>query len=380
MTAQASDLTEPATHWLTALPLVRVAIANRRRYGSLALATLGHACAGSAPAPPAATPAAPIVEPTGADCLTHDKVEATLESLRASTAPQAALADLRLVAAACHKRVYVVGTARLIVWDVGDYLRGKASAVSHPLPTPACIERGLTLAVDVLPAADAIIKREIAQDPELWRDPDIGLVSWLECNGDVPQFETIATMVHETVHRVSRGACVFEFATKRDICFELDPELPPGTIAAYPTTPSGLDAADSRWFEHVQSLYLKRDGQGIRELLDEVTAYRIEAEMYGVGVKRKLHPKPGHTVTNNLPLIMALVTRYINELATRAPELAAKEFGMRGRNRDATLAVLDHAEASYRTWLHAVRVAPTFERTFWDDYQRGRQQWLARVR
>jgi hypothetical protein len=354
-----------------------VVIASLRRYGALPLATLAHACAGAAP--PHARPV-PIVEPSGADCLTHAKAEATLEQLRASTAPRAALDDLRLVSAACHKRAYVAGTARLVVWDAGDYLRGKATAVMSPLPTPACIERGLTRAVDVLPAADAIIKREIAQDPELWRDPDIGLVSWLECEGDEPKFESIATMVHETNHRVSRGKCVYEFAGKRDICFDLDGALPAGAIAAYPTTPAGLDAEDSRWFEHVQTLYLQRDGQGIRELIDEVTAYRIEAEMYAVGIARKLHPKPGHTATNNLPLIMALVVRYINELAARDADLAAAQFGVRGKNRDAMLAVLDQAEASYRTWLQVVRVAPTFERTFWDDYQRGRQQWLSRGR
>ena len=42
------------------------------------------------------------------------------------------------------------------------------------------------------------------------------------------------------------------------------------------------------------------------------------------------------------------------------------------------IAVLDRAERAYKNWLAAVRTPGVFERTFWDHYLRGRQQWIAR--
>ena len=337
-----------------------------------------------APSPTAASsPTLPfalqIERPIGPDCLTTSKVDQTLASLLPSVAPDTALSDLRLVDSTCHKRAYVVGTARLVVWDIEGYVRGKATKISYPLPTEPCIERALAQAYDLVPFAEAIIKREIAQDPQLWRDPDVGLVSWLECDGDEPKYETIATMLHETNHRVSRGKCIFDFSAKRDICFELeDTGLPPAIIAAYPKAPGKLDSVAASEFLRIQQLYLEQNGQHLRELLDEVMAYRIEAELYAVGVARNLYPAPGVTTFNNLPIMMALATRYVNELATRDPQRAATEFGPQGRNRDQLIALLDQAEASYKVWLKAVGKPRAYEGTLFADYERSRKRWLDR--
>lgn len=321
----------------------------------------------------------PPLEPTGEDCLSHAKVEQTLASLLASVAAESRVTDLKLAEAKCHKRAYVVGTARIVIWEVDGYVRGKGTKISYALPTNACIERGLAQAKELAPFADAILAREIAQDPQLWRDPDVGLVSWLECEGDVPKFETIATMLHETNHRISRGKCVFDFTAQRDICFELeDKALPPALIAAYPRAPSELDALSASEFMRVQKLYLEQNGQRLRELLDEVMAYRIEAELYAVGLTRKLYPAPGVTTFNNLPLMMALATRYVNELAVRDPQRAAAEFGPKGRNRDQLIALLDAAEASYNVWLKAVGKPRAYEDALFADYERARRQWLDR--
>jgi hypothetical protein len=333
-------------------------------------------CGGRAPAADEPEAAAPH-DPAGPGCLTHERVANLLEQLRASTTPEAQPEDLKLVTAECKKRVYVVGGSRFVMWELRDFIRGKATKRAFPLPTPKCIERGISLANDLVPFADEILAREAAQDPELWRDPDVGAVSFLECDGEQPSYESIATMLHETNHRVSRGKCVFDFSANRELCFELDDALPPGTIAAYPRTPAQLDPESAKWSQHVQSLYLDQNGQGIREMLDEVMAYRVEAEMHAVGVTRRLFPKPGTTTYLNMTQMMALTVRYLNELARREPALAAREFGPRGRNREALLAVLDQAEASYKRWLAAVKTPGPYERVFWDDYQRGRAQWLA---
>jgi hypothetical protein len=321
----------------------------------------------------------PVLERTGEDCLSHAKVEQTLASILASVAPESEVADLRAVEETCHKRAYVVGTARLVIWQVDGYVRGKGTKLSYPPPSSECIDRGLARAKALAPFADAIIKREIAQDPEHWRDPDVGLVSWLECENDEPKYETIATMLHETNHRISRGKCIFDFTTQRDICFELeDKALPLAIIAAYSQAPSQLDPLSASEFLRVQKLYLEQNGQRLRELLDEVMAYRIEAELYAVGLTRKLYPGPGVTTFNNLPIMMALAVRYVNELAVRDPQRAASEFGPQGRNREQLIALLDQAEASYRVWLKAVGKPRSYERVLFGDYERSRRQWLDR--
>ena len=300
-----------------------------------------------------------------------------VDSLRASMAPDVAAADVRLISAACHKRVYIAGTSRLILWDIGDRLRGKGTSVAATLPTEACITRALELASELMPAGDRIIEREIRQDPELWRDPDVGLVSWLECTGDEPDYETIATMLHETNHRVSRGRCIFDFSSDRDLCFDIDPALPPGAIARYAAAPARLDPDGASIFMRLQELYLVQNQQSIRSLLEEVMSYRIEAEMYAVGAKRKLYPPANVTIFNNLPAMMTIATRYLVELSARDPKLAASQFGPHSRNRDAVLAVLDAAEASYQMWLAAVGKPGNYERVLWDEYQRNRKRWLA---
>lgn len=315
------------------------------------------------PAPRAAAdaviPAVPTrpVGPAGTDCLTDAKVEVMLESLRASVAPDVASRELRLVEAACHKRVYVGGTARFILWEIAGYLRGKATSTTTPQPSPACIERALEYANELFPTGERIIEREAAQDPELWRDPDVGLVSFLACDAGAPTFESIATMLHETNHRVSRGKCVFDFSADRDLCFELDRSLPPGRIALYTEPPKQLDAEGAAVLLRLQKLYLEQNGQGIRELFDEVMAYRIESELYAIGFTRKLYPKPAVRVFNNLPAMMALTMRYLDELAARDPELAAREFGPKGRNRAAVIALFEQAEASYKLWRAGAQAA-----------------------
>jgi hypothetical protein len=320
----------------------------------------------------------PRLDPIGEDCLSHAKLELTLASILASVAPESRVDDLRVVEAKCHKRAYVVGTARLVIWEVNGSVRGKGTKISYPLPTSKCIDRALAKAKDLVPFAAAIIKNDVAQDP-MWRDPDVGLVSWLECDGDEPRFETIATMLHETNHRISRGKCIFDFTADREVCFELeDKTLPLAIIAAYPRAPSELDALSATEFLRVQKLYLEQNGQRLRELLDEVMAYRIEAELYAVGVTRKLYPPAGVTTFNNLPLMMALATRYVNELAARDPKRAALEFGPKGRNRDQLIALLDQAEASYKVWLAAVGKPRSYERVLFADYERARRQWLER--
>jgi hypothetical protein len=321
----------------------------------------------------------PPIEPFGSDCLTDGQVEQTTASILPSVAPDSDVDDLRVVEKTCHKRALVVGTARLVVWQVGGSVRGKGTKISYPVPTEACIERALVQARELAPFADAIIEREIAQDPQLWRDPDVGLVSWLECDGDQPKYETIATMLHETNHRVSRGKCIFDFTAQRELCFELeDRALPLAIIAAYPRAPSQLDALSATEFMRVQKLYLEQNGQRLRELLDEVMAYRIEAELYATGLTRKLYPPAGVTTFNNLPIMMALATRYVNELAVRDPVRADHEFGPKGRNRESMIALLDQAEASYENWLKAMGTPRSYERTFFAEYQQARKQWLAR--
>jgi hypothetical protein len=325
-------------------------------------------------------PGPPPAEPVGEDCITHARVEPTLTSIRPSVAPTVALADFRLVEATCKKRVYMAGTARFVVWEVDGLVRGTGTSHARPLPTAACIERGLAEARRLVPFAHTIIDREVARDPA-WRDPDLGFVTYLECDqrGE-PSLDSISTMLHETLHRIS-VYCILEFDSDQEVCVHVDGKpLLEGRIALYAKPPAQLAGDDLQNFEHVQTTYLVHNGQGIRDLLEEVTAYRIEAETYAIGRARKIY-SPRRRMWLNLPVLMALATRYLDELAARDWRLALSAFGAGTDNRKAILAILDRAEQSYATWLKAVGgKAPKFEQTFWDDYQRHRRQWLARGR
>jgi len=327
----------------------------------------------SSPAFDAELAAPTPTEPAGADCLTHAKVERLLGQLSTGlTDPRA----VRLVAAACQKRVYRAGRNRFVFWDTAEAIQGKVTTKIVPLPSPRCIERGLALASEYAPFAGALLQRAAARDPALWRDPDVGAVAYLECEADEPTFMSIDTMLHETNHHLSPDKCIYDFATTGEICVELERGLPEGTLAAYAQPPSQLDADGAAWFAHLQQLYLVDNGHGLRNMLDEVMAYSITAEMLAVGAARRIYPKPGRSTFNNLPVMMAFTTRYLAAVAARDPALAARQFGATSKNRDAILAVLARAEAAYTTWLRAVRTPGVFERTFWDDYQRARAQWL----
>lgn len=320
-------------------------------------------------------PAVPPPEPVGEACLTHARIENLLSQLSAG---QAAPAAVRLVTAVCEKRAYVAPNgARFVFWDAQDGLHGKMSTKVCALPTEACIQRALAITHDLAPWADGILEREAARHPTLWRDPDVGAVSFLECNAaDEPSFKSIETMLHETNHRISVDRCIYDYATASDLCFLLDKTLPPGMIAAYASAPPGLDEDAHDWFLHLQETYLVNDGQGIRELLDEDMAYSVTSELIAIGLARGLYERPGRSF-NNLTMIMALTMRYLNELARRDPGLAAAQFGPTSANRAPLLAVLARGEAAYEAWLQAVGTPGVFERVFWDEYLRERRAWDA---
>ncbi|MDX2090610.1 MAG: hypothetical protein SFX73_22310 [Kofleriaceae bacterium] len=343
------------------------------------LLALAAALAGCAPSPPSAgaelgTSRNPApVEPQGHQCLSHADVAPVLETLRRS----AAAGVPQLVAADCLKRTYVAGPVRFVIWGPRGQLHGKGSSATDPRPSTRCIDRALALAHELAPFAATILGREAVRNAAMWRDPEVGAVSYVRCDPlDEPMFTSVGTMLHETNHALAQGRCIFDFAAERELCLDLDPALPRGVIAIYARPPVTLDANARKWLAHVQTLYLERNGQGLLELLDEVVAYRATAEWTAIGLETNRFGATGPPAYINLPLMMALITRYVNELAVRDPALAAREFGPHGRNRAAVLDILDGAEVSYQRWLRATKKPSSFERTFWDDYQRGRQRWL----
>lgn len=98
-----------------------------------------------------------------------------------------------------------------------------------------------------------ILDGEAKRSPEPWRDPDVGPVSFLQCDAaEQPSFKSIATMLHETNHRLSPDRCLFDFESGGEICFTLPRGLPEGTIAAYPRAPRQLDRDSAEWFAHVR--------------------------------------------------------------------------------------------------------------------------------
>jgi hypothetical protein len=316
----------------------------------------------------------PPPEPAGTDCLTHARVASMMASLG-----KGIVADpttIRLLVAACQKRIYGAGTARFLFWNDATGLHGKVSSNKLAPPTPACMDRALVLARDLVSFSDTIMGRAATQDPEMWRDPDLGVVSYLECDdADRPTFQSVDTMLHETNHRVSVD-CIFDFTADREVCLELDRKLPEGLIAAYPQAPGQLDEDAANWFLHVQTTYLTNNEHGIGEMLDETMAYSVTARFSAAGAARRYYPLPGHSTYLNLPLIMAFAARYLAELPRRDPAMAAKEFGPTGRNRQTVLYILGLGEASYQAWLDAGATPSIFERTFWEDYQRAKAQWL----
>jgi hypothetical protein len=354
----------------------------------LTLATCAHAppprprnnpvTAGDCVEQPVIPPRVPPPEPQGKDCLTHADVQNVMKQLTNGTTE---VENVRLVSAECRKRVYGWNGRRFVFWDTQDSVHGKMSTKTCELPTDACIERALTLANEYVPFANTLMRKAAEQSPDLWRDPDVGAVSFLQCNAyGEPSFNSIETMLHETNHRLSPDKCIFDWSTGGEFCLELDRKLPEGKIAAYPRPPEALDDDAIEWFRHVQKVYLFDNEQGIRNLLEEVISYSATSEMLAVGAARRIYPKPGRSTYNNLPLLMSITARYLSELAARDPAMAAKEFGPKGRNRAVVEAVLARGEASYKRWLDSGAKVSVFERTFWDDYQRARDDWRARTR
>lgn len=335
--------------------------------------------AGALPPGPMATspgPATPPPEPMGEDCLTPARVADVLQRARVTNTPGANSGEPQLVLAECKKRVYQAGQERFVVWDAGKILRAKRSSWTYPQPSEACIRHSLALIDRLMPFGTAIIQREAAIYPELWRDPDVGAVAHLDCTGDRAKFESIATTLHETVHSVSHDDCVYDFAAKQDVCFELTQPLPGGGLAAFARAPGPLDAGSAETFADVQHTYLVEDEQRIQELLDEVMAYSAGTEAYAVGAAQRLYPAPNQNYYNNLPLLMALAANYLATLAQRDPVLADQVFGPTSKNRAPVLTVFARGEAAYRRWT-AVRPTRSYERTFWAEYQRARAAWLA---
>lgn len=307
-------------------------------------------------------------EPLGPECLADQHVASVVSSLR-GVDPKAPLP--RLVGASCSKRQYVDNSHRYVVWGRPNQLRARRTSLDALLPTSGCIERGLVVARDVIrPAGAVILQRAAQQDPDLWRDPDIGAAAYLKCDRfDRPDTESLATMLHETVHRLGGVACVFEFENDRRRCFLDEGELPPATIARFRAPPKHLDADAVRWFEHLQHTYLDPDGANIRSLLDEVTAYRIEAELEATGRIRNSYV--------NLPMLMALAVRYLDIVAAGPGPVFLKSFRKTGANGAIATELLDLGERAYQK-LSASGRAGVFERGLWDEYRRTRAQWEGR--
>jgi hypothetical protein len=321
---------------------------------ALALSFLA-ACASRPPAPPPPV----VVEPTRPGCLTHAAVAEMVEGMHGRMAPRE---DLRLLSATCRKRAYGAGDARFVVWEHRGGLRGKSSSDATPPPSAACIERGLALLAELAPFAEGILRRERAEDPELWRDPDVGLVSYIECEGGRPEIDSLATLLHETLHRVSDAGCTYDYRADRHLCLERDPALPGGAVALYPAAPATLDAFAAKDLLRVQRLYLVETGHDLAHLLDEVMAYRVAAELHAAAARRRLFP-PGVTHTNNLSIMMALATRYLLAVADRHPALARHPTVVR---------VLDEGEATYALWRAAVSSSSNLETVMFEEYRKNR--------
>jgi hypothetical protein len=287
-----------------------------------------------------------------------------------------------LVSSSCTKRIYNDDGARVVMWRGEDGLIHSTNAPAKPYPTtPPCFERAVERAATLVPYGRSLLAREARVHPTTWNDPDIGAAGFVACDADQqPTIESIETLLHETNHGLAdhQHGCLHEFTTDQPLCFALDARLPRRSIARVSEPVPGFGKNETFALSSFQDIYLgvKNPDEGPIFLFDELMAYRITSDMQSA---RLLLAGKHRTEFNNLPLVMDLSVRYVLELASRDATLAEQTFGPQTENRAHLLALLDQAEGSYRSWLASLsklRQKPTsFERTFWEAYQRDRRRW-----
>lgn len=125
----------------------------------------------------------------------------------------------------CWKRIYERGDYELVVYKSPESpanVKGMMGKANSPELTRQCFERGLSLAKKLnLPFVDRVIEKDKAFYPQLWEDPHVGLVRWLQCSATDPiDFKSsVATMIHELSHGLNTDNCMFLSSKVENICF-----------------------------------------------------------------------------------------------------------------------------------------------------------------
>ncbi|MGE0869440.1 MAG: hypothetical protein AB7P03_12815 [Kofleriaceae bacterium] len=295
------------------------------------------------PAPPAERP-----------CLTDAEIADALKPVQHSLDGAPELRNVALVpepaSDTCWKRAFRRGSYRLLVYRKHDgKVAGKAGPERIP-PSRACIEDAMRQVVKVTPYAMWLIERHEQADPDAG-DLELGWPTWIECDGSRARPASISTWLHEATHAGRRGPCLADPLHKGERCIEAG-QLPNSEIAALsPAELRRVPREARQALNGLQQIYFSGDGRSLLTILDEVTAYAIDADVQASQLEQRIGG-PIHLLAQPrqvlaAPMFLYLAARYFASIE-RAGDALTPALG------GAIVSIFDDANVALERWQRAL--------------------------
>ncbi|MGE0545425.1 MAG: hypothetical protein AB7O24_26780 [Kofleriaceae bacterium] len=302
-------------------------------------------------------PVEPEEPPVERACLTDAEIAEGLEPVLRSLDGAPELRDVALVpepvAPPCWKRGFKRGSYRLLVYRKhSGKVEGKAGPERIP-PSRLCIEDAMRQVSNVTPYAVWLIERHEQVDPDAG-DLELGWPAWIECDGSHAKPASISTWLHETTHAVRRESCLADPLHKGERCLDANP-LPQSDIAALSPAELRRIPGDAREvLASLQQIYFANDGKSLLTILDEVTAYAIDADVQASQLEQRIGG-PIHALAQPrqvlaAPMFLYLAARYFASLERTPAAANAATPALRAT----ILAIFDDADAALARWQRAL--------------------------
>ncbi len=354
----------------------------RRKVASWPLVAIGSvilfsACAGARPKRDANA------------CITNAQIApvmATLERMIDTVAAQAGVTTggTILVEDKCWKRTYERKGKGFVFYRNPGAKDGSVQGKTFkgtPEKVAACWTKSTRVIDDLrVPWARNILVAHRHSFAWEWDNLEIGPGNWLNCDGTRnDELESNITLLHELLHDLKEGQCLFSADGGDRVCFQLEAGLPPRSLAKLDSFPTKEENVRTG-FAAIQRMYLTDSDQQPIMLFDELNAYTITTRAW-TALVRKLGPVDffeGDRRTGMLlPLFAFYSTHYLVQLKKTRPAMFEKEFGHETKNRKALVVLLERAGVAHEEWLgilSSIRNGPKeIETNLWQMYVQERR-------
>lgn len=272
--------------------------------------------------------------------------------------------ETSLVEATCWRRTYERRGKRFMVFCNPEHPRTTVRLATIPANAdrlPACWEHAQA---DVralrMSEADHLLayhRQELAWE---YASAVTGPAKWLSCPADDPGYvESLDSMLHEMVHELRQGACLFDPSAQARSCFSFGAELPRRSYAKLDRFPTTV-AAQAEALATAQKLYLTDLDEAPELLFDELNAYTMSMQVWTTLLKQRGRAALFEGERRSAmfaPLFALYTTRYLTRLRDEKPKIFAAEFGSATGNRALVTRLLDRAADRYAVWLATLKEA-----------------------